>query len=165
MEHVHCWRRLGLAVAVGLGIGILLAARPVAAQLPSIGLASVGAQMFGNEDLFFYQPEPFDNFGAAVVAGDFSGDGIDDLATGISSDSGFVGDPLLGCGAVVVRYGAPGARLETGLADTYLNQFASGSPDPAEFAEYFGATLAAGDFEATARRSGDRHPAESHWRP
>ncbi len=147
MGHVHCRRRRGLAVAVGMGLGILLAARPGAAQLPSVGLSSVGAQAFGNEDLLFYRPEPGDNFGATVVAGDFNGDGIDDLATGIPSDSGFVGDPLLGCGAVVVRYGAPGDRLETGLADTYLNQFASGSPDPAEFSEYFGSTLAAGDFD------------------
>jgi hypothetical protein len=120
---------------------------PPGAQLPGVGLSSVGGQAFANENLLFYAPAPGDNFGAVVVAGDFSGDGIDDLATGIPADSGFVNDPLLGCGAVVVRYGAPGARLETGLADTYLNQFASGTPDPAEFSEYFGSALAAGDFD------------------
>src|SRR5690349_16881455 len=138
-------RRFILAAA--LPWALALAGSPASAQLPAVGLASVGGQAFANENLLFYLPEPGEWFGSAVVAGDFNGDGIDDLATGIPGDKGLVGSPLLGCGAVVVRYGAPGARLETGLADTFLNQLASGSLDSAEASELFGAALAAGDFD------------------
>jgi hypothetical protein len=142
-ERNRAWRRVrGFALA-----GLFAGGTQVAGQLPAVGLSSVGGQAFGNEDLFFYQPEIGDGFGAAVVSGDFNGDGIDDLATGIPFDKGFAGDPILGCGAVVVRYGAPGGRLATGLADDFLNQLASGSPDPAQASELFGASLAAGDFD------------------
>jgi hypothetical protein len=136
------WGRVKGFVLACLFVGV-----PLAAQIPTMGLSSVGGQAFGNEDLFFYQPEPGESFGGAVATGDFNGDSIDDLATGIPSDHGFTGDPILGCGAVVVRYGAPGGRLATGLADDFLNQLASGSPDPAEPSELFGSALAAGDFD------------------
>ncbi|MEO7974388.1 MAG: FG-GAP repeat protein, partial [Thermoanaerobaculia bacterium] len=126
----------------------VLAALPAAAQLPYVGLSTVGGQAFASEDLFFYGPAAGEEFGYAVATGDFNGDGIDDLATGIAFDDGFVGDPILGCGAVVVRYGKPGGRLDPALADDYLNQLASGSPDPAEQGEMFGAALAAGDFDS-----------------
>ena len=142
------WIRSARAAALLVAACLLLAAAPSAfAQLPAVGLSSVGGQAFASEDLLFYQPAAGELFGAAVAAGDFNGDSIDDLATGMPFDSGFLGDPVPGCGSVVVRYGAPGGRLDAGLADTVLNQLASGSPDPAEFAEMFGATLAAGDFD------------------
>ena len=146
---VGMWIRSARAAALlVLAALLLLAAPPTAsAQLPAVGLSSVGGQAFANEDLLFYLPAGGELFGAAIVAGDFNGDSIDDLATGMPFDSGYVGDPVPGCGSVVVRYGAPGGRLDAGLADTVLNQLASGSPDPAEFAEMFGATLAAGDFD------------------
>lgn len=120
---------------------------PAGAQIASVGLSSVGAQIFASEDLLFYAPEAGEQFGRAVAAGDFNGDGIDDLATGLPLDSGFVNDPIPGTGAVVIRYGQPGGRLEPGLADTYLTQLASGSPDPAEANEVFGWSLAVGDFD------------------
>ena len=133
---VGMWTHSARAAALPILPALLLlaAAPPAFAQLPFVGLSSVGGQAFGNEDLLFYVPEGGELFGAAVVAGDFNGDGIDDLATGIPFDNGFANDPIPGCGAVVVRYGWPGGRLEAGLADTFLNQLASGSPDPAEFA-------------------------------
>ena len=146
---VGMWIRSARAAALlaRAALLVLAAAPPALAQLPFVGLSSVGGQAFGNEDLLFYVPEGGENFGGAVVAGDFNGDGIDDLATGIPFDHGFVNDPIPGCGAVVVRYGVPGGRLEAGLADTFLNQLASGSPDPAEQSEMFGSALAAGDFD------------------
>lgn len=128
-------------------VAVLAAAAPASAQFPFLGLSAVGAQAFDNENLLFYVPQSGDQFGAAVAAGDFNGDGIDDLATGIPFDQGLAGDPILGCGAVVVRYGAPRGGLALGLADDFLNQLASGSPDPAEQSELFGAALAAGDFD------------------
>ncbi|MEO8275130.1 MAG: FG-GAP repeat protein [Thermoanaerobaculia bacterium] len=137
-----------ISICNGVALLLVFAAGngPAAAQLASVGLSSVGAQIFGSEDLLFYGPEAGEQFGLAVVAGDFNGDGIDDLATGLPLDSGFVNDPIPGTGAVVIRYGLPGRRLEPGLADTYLTQLASGSPDPAEPNELFGWSLAAGDF-------------------
>ncbi len=128
-------------------VGSVLSAAPAAAQYPFFGLSAVGAQAFDNENLLFYIPQSGDEFGAAVATGDFNGDGIDDLATGIPFDQGLAGDPILGVGAVVVRYGAPRGGLAVGLADDFLNQLASGSPDPAEASELFGAALAAGDFD------------------
>ena len=138
---------LGLARSVTAAVVLLAGAVPAAAQYPFFGLSAVGAQAFDNENLLFYVPQSGDQFGAAVATGDFNGDGIDDLATGIPFDQGLAGDPILGLGAVVVRYGAPRGGLAGGLADDFLNQLASGSPDPAEANELFGAALAAGDFD------------------
>ncbi len=115
------------------------------AALPA-ALSSVRAQTFENENLLFYAPEPGDLFGFALATGDFNGDHIDDLATGIPLDDGLVGSPTVDMGAVVVRYGIPGAGLESGLADTYLSQWASGSPSSPNPDERFGRALAAGDF-------------------
>ncbi|MEO8196726.1 MAG: hypothetical protein ABI689_08395 [Thermoanaerobaculia bacterium] len=122
-----------------------LAATPAGAQA-AIGLSSVGAQTFANEDLFFYAPEEGDRFGWSFATGDFNGDGIDDLATGMPWDNGLVGSGLPDCGIVIVRYGVLGRGLATGLATTVLSQFNAGSLNPAEANDLFGYALAAGDF-------------------
>ncbi|MBP7587012.1 MAG: FG-GAP repeat protein [Thermoanaerobaculia bacterium] len=113
---------------------------------PATGLSSVRAQLFENENLLFYAPEPGDLFGFALATGDFNGDGADDLATGIPLDDGLAGFPVVDMGAVVVRYGIPGRGLATGLADTYLSQLQAGSPSTPNPGEKFGRALAAGDF-------------------
>ncbi|KAB2966116.1 MAG: hypothetical protein F9K18_06040 [Thermoanaerobaculia bacterium] len=125
---------------------LLLAAGAAPAQLPLVGLSAVRGQAFDNEDLFFFVPEVGDHFGWALAAGDFNGDGAEDLATGIPFDEGLVGSACGNCGIVVVRYGAPGSGLLGGLADTVLYQGLAGSPDPPEASDRFGAALAAGDF-------------------
>ena len=112
----------------------------------AIGLSSVRAQGFQNENLIFYTPEEGDRFGWSLVSGDFNGDGAEDLATGLPFDDGLVGSGLTDCGAVVVRYGVVGSGLAGGLADTVLSQFASGSPNPPEANDLYGYALAAGDF-------------------
>ncbi len=116
------------------------------APVAAVGLSSVRAQTFENENLLFYAPEAGDLFGFALATGDFNGDGADDLATGIPLDEGLVGSPTVDMGAVVVRYGIPGRGLESGLADTYLSQWNSGSPSSPNPGEKFGRALAAGDF-------------------
>ena len=140
-------RRLSLPAATTplliLACTVLLSLR--GASL-SAGLSSVRAQTFENENLLFYAPEPGDLFGFALATGDFNGDGADDLATGIPLDDGLFGSPIADMGAVVVRYGIPGRGLESGLADTYLSQWNSGSPSSPNPGERFGRALAAGDF-------------------
>ncbi len=139
-------RRIGTLALVALWI--VLAAPPTAgfAQPPAAGISSVRAQVFGNEDLGSYQPLSGDLFGSSFATGDFNGDGIDDLATGIPWDDGLTGDPLSDCGIVVVRYGIAGRGLAGGLASTVLSQHAAGGQNPAEAGDNFGYALAAGDF-------------------
>jgi hypothetical protein len=110
-----------------------------------VGLSSVRAQSFENEDLLFFEPEYADLFGFAFASGDFNGDGYPDLATGLPFDNGLAGGELDDTGAVVVRWGGP-RGLVPGLADTFLSQYASGSQSPAESGDEYGYALAAGDF-------------------
>lgn len=117
------------------------------AQFGDIGLSGVGGRRFANEDLLFFEPEAGDQFASALATGDFNGDGADDLATGIPFDDGIAGFSPADCGAVVVRYGSPGGGLQTGLAQTFLGQFLSGSPDPPDAGDNFGFALAACDFD------------------
>ena len=135
-------RRSLLAAATGL----LLAAGAASAQPPLVGLSEVRAQRFDNEDLFFFVPDVGDHFGWALAAGDFDGDGAQDLATGVPYDEGLLGAACDDCGIVVVRYGVLREGLAGGLADTVLYQGLAGSPSAPEPDEHFGAALAAGDF-------------------
>jgi hypothetical protein len=125
-----------------LGTGRLLAGDPIS----GVGLSSVRSRLFGNENLLVHLPEAQDQLGHALATGDFDGDGVDDLATGMPFDDGLAGSGCTNCGAVVVRYGVAGFGLDGGLADTFLSQQAAGSPSPAETGEQFGRALAAGDF-------------------
>ena len=127
-----------------LALPALLATAPARADLAPIGLSEVGAQWFDNEDLVFYGPEVGDHFAAALAAGDFNGDGADDLATGIPDDDE-IGGGCTDCGMVVIRYGGEGG-LAGGLATTVLHQGLAGSPRDAFEGNRFGAALAAGDF-------------------
>jgi hypothetical protein len=136
-------RTLSLGSLAGCLIALAqFSASAASAQGPGwVGLSTVRSQYFVNENLLFYVPEPFDNFGAALATGDFNGDGADDLATGIPYDNGQAGFELNNVGLAVVRYGIGGFGLETGLADTVLRQMSFAEPD-----DNFGFALAAGDF-------------------
>jgi hypothetical protein len=94
--------------------------------------------------------ESDDLFGAALAAGDFNGDGFDDLAVGVPrEDLGSV----VNAGAVNVIYGSPKGLTEKG------NQFwtqnsAAGLVvilDQAETGDRFGAALAAANFGKTSQ--------------
>jgi len=88
--------------------------------------------------------QDFDNFGRALVAGDFNGDGIDDLAIGVQ------GEDLTGTndeGAVNVIYGSSsGLDVNNVLFDQFWTQDSPGIADTAEIGDNFGQTLSAGDF-------------------
>jgi hypothetical protein len=134
--------RLALRL-VGIAMTLSFLASPAQA---AIGLSSVRAQGFQNENLLFYTPETGDRFGWSLASGDFNGDGAEDLATGLPFDDGLVGSGITDCGSVVVRYGVVGRGLAGGLADTVLSQFAAGSLNPPEADDRYGYALAAGDF-------------------
>lgn len=107
---------------------------------------TVGGNQFWTQDSpeISGAAEPGDNFGDALAAGDFSGDGFDDLAVGVE-DEGF-GD-VGGAGAVIVIYGSAVGLTATG------NQFWS-QDNPrvlgeAEWEDGFGSALGAGDFNGS----------------
>jgi hypothetical protein len=113
---------------------LLLSPGALAAQLTPIGLSEVRGQWFINQE-----PGSQDKFGEALAAGDFNGDGAEDLATGVPYDDDV---DCVDCGSVVVRYGSLGGGLTGGFAGTILRQL--GVDVGSE--ERFGAALAAADF-------------------
>ena len=89
-------------------------------------------------------PEAGDLFGYALAAGDFNGDGIDDLAIGSpGEDEGGV----LVSGAVLVLYGTPFGLSSTGSL-VIVQGFVGLTAEPFD---YFGWSLAAGDFNGDTR--------------
>jgi hypothetical protein len=78
-----------------------------------------------------------DRFGQALAAGDFNGDGWDDLAIGALGENDFRG-------AVNIIYGGPGGLTAAG--NQLWEQGAGGIVGNAESADRLGVTVAAGDF-------------------
>lgn len=76
------------------------------------GLYSVNAGFHVEPTLSSSGPASGDAFGRVVAAGDFNGDGVDDLATGIPSDDTLGQDQ----GTVIVRYGAAQVGLTGNVA-------------------------------------------------
>jgi hypothetical protein len=128
------WWRLLIVLACSWPASV----EPLAAQLEPLGLTTEGAQWFVNAD-----PTPPANedewFSQALAAGDFNGDGADDLATGVPGDAagGYQ------AGSVVVRYGS---RLAGGLLPGTPGIVLRKEAGTAEPGEQFGWALAAGDF-------------------
>jgi murein DD-endopeptidase MepM/ murein hydrolase activator NlpD len=91
--------------------------------------------------------ESRDRFGSALAAGDFNGDGFDDLAIGAPGER--IGDDLPLAGSVTVLYGAaagldaPGSQL--------WSQDSGGIAGGAESRDLFGAAVAAGDINGDGR--------------
>ena len=142
-------RRPRLARAFGsLGAFLIVSAssgRLAAQAPPSIGLTAYGGVRIEEVGEGHYGPGSADYFGWAVAAGDFDGDGRDDLAVGApGNDCDFV---VWDCGVVQVRFGAAnGAWSPPVVLDPELQPL-----DPAVQNEEYGAALAAGDF------NGDGH--------
>ncbi len=86
-------------------------------------------------------PEEGDLFGSSIAAGDYNGDGYDDLAVG-SPGEGVASQ--MNAGAVNVIYGAPGGL--TVIGDSLWTQNVAGIEDGAQAGDTFGGVLAAGDF-------------------
>ena len=90
--------------------------------------------------------EPGDEFGRALAAGDFNGDGRDDLAVGVIQEG--VGG-IVNAGAVNVIYGSADRLQATN--DQLWHQNVTGIEDTAESNDLFGLALAAGDFNGDGR--------------
>jgi len=87
--------------------------------------------------------EQGDNFGSSLAAGDFNGDGDDDLGIGIpSEDVGSVFD----AGAVSVIHGSSTGLSATTVPDQFWSQDSANVEDVSEQGDNFGSSLAAGDF-------------------
>ncbi len=95
-----------------------------------------------NRDNILEAAESEDLFGAALASGDFNNDGFADLAVGVPSETLPNAE---NCGLVNVIYGTP-----TGLhaANNQIwSQATASILDPAEEDDFFGSSLATGDFD------------------
>jgi FG-GAP repeat len=112
----------------------------------------------GSGDQVFHQDTPgisdhveeFDLFGRSVAAGDFNGDGRDDLAIGVGGEeTGSEPENDDGTGAVQILFGRPGGLSTNG--EQFLTQDSPGIMQVAEDGDQFGATLATGNFGRSAK--------------
>jgi hypothetical protein len=120
------------------------------------GLSSVGHQIWSqHSDGIKGDPESGDQFGKALAAGDFDGDGFDDLAIGVPFEDietevgGWVVRDIHDAGYVnVIR----GSRVGlTARGDYRFHQSLPDLLDSAEEGDRFGWALAVGDFNADGR--------------
>jgi hypothetical protein len=108
-----------------------------------------GLQAFGTALLTQDTPgipgdaEDVDRYGASLACGDFDGDGFADLAIGVPGEDFGTFNP--NAGMIVLVPGSP-AGLAPNLA-YYLDQDVPGVEGSAEDDDYFGWSLAAGDFD------------------
>jgi hypothetical protein len=92
------------------------------------------------------EPELDDYFGSSLAAGDFDGDGYDDLALGVPFEDLSSGStPVPDCGVVEVLYGSPTGLTATG--SQLWSQDSTGITGVPEDDDHFGSALAAGDFD------------------
>ena len=88
------------------------------------------------------EPEADERFGSELAAGDFSGDGIDDLAVGVSGDKS---GELEFAGAVNILYGTVDGP--TAVGSQLFTQATPGVGGDLEARHGFGGALATGDFD------------------
>lgn len=138
-------------LAIGImneNVGSIVDAGAVCVLYGSVsGLSAAGNQLWHqNSPGVLDSAEPGDRFGEALTAGDFNGDGFDDLAVGVpNEDVGAIGN----AGAVNVLYGSLSGLNASG--DQLWHQDSPDILDLAEASDEFGDSLAAGDFDGDGR--------------
>ena len=106
----------------------------------SAGLSATGDQLVTQDNCTTASTsEEFDRFGATLAAGDFNGDGYDDLAVGAPNEDVGSADSA---GAVVVLFGSSGGLTADGL--WFAGNTTSGTSDENDT---FGDALTTGDFD------------------
>lgn len=109
----------------------------------SAGLVATGNRFFSENSLGGASEEG-DLFGDALAAGDFDGDGHDDLLIGVPLED-FDGGAIERAGQAIAVYGAAGG-LDFGRTQFWLEDFILG-PGTTEAGDRFGEALAVGDFD------------------
>jgi len=108
--------------------------------------SSQGLTTDGNQRWFDGGMEGGDGYGGALAAGDFNGDGRDELAVGVpSEDLGSAGN----AGAVEVLYGGT-SGLHRRVVNDFWHQDRTGVLDHAEGGDNFGMALTTGNFDGDA---------------
>jgi hypothetical protein len=119
------------AARVAFGVCLALFVSPVEAQLTDLGAHAVTQCAAPGSCL------AFERFGDALAAGDFDGDGFEDLAVGVPG--------LNPGGSVHVYYGSPGGL--SSLGEQIFDQDTPGIGGSTEPFDDFGSALAVGDFD------------------
>jgi hypothetical protein len=98
-------------------------------------------------------PEEGDLFGSSLSAGDFNGDGFDDLAIGVTQEDVDTGRGTVGeAGAINVLYGSSnGLSATSPRPDQFWTQDSPDVNDVPEEGDLFGSSLSAGDFNGDGK--------------
>jgi hypothetical protein len=131
---VPALRRAGSAALAAILTASLLAAE--AAGAGSVGLSSVRGVAMPNFALADNPVESTDRFGFSFASGDFNGDGVADLASGVPYDDLGLGQTIPR-GSVFVQLGTAGQGLSAASTSLLVTE-----PNGA----HFGWAVAAGDF-------------------